>query len=94
VKELTSNVVEEGNAPAPLHRDFNKVIGEVIALVPETHGDLKRDLEKVRTDVWFQPPESPVGWIDLRDCLISHLGGNIRIEDWMKAIARIVQGQD
>ncbi len=74
-------------------RSFADVIGRVIAEVPRDEFVMRSRLDKLRTDAWFQPPESSQPWHQLRIIFEDRFpGGKVGAPAWASVCSSIIVG--
>jgi hypothetical protein len=72
-------------------RRFDETVDQIVTKIPRVSGnaELVADLYYLRIDSWFQPPESTLYWIKLRDVLEQRIGEPS--EQWHHDMIEVVQ---
>lgn len=89
----------EGNEVCPycgagnivIMRDIHDTIAAMLAVIPGSDFELIRDIERVRKDAGYCPPEMMYRqWGFLGDVLAKHFGATEPSEGWQKAVVDIL----
>lgn len=71
-------------------RNVAEVIGKILEVIPREESKLRNRLLLLKSDAWFQPPESTLYWEKLRDTLVERFPNGPNV-DWAHRVSAIIR---
>jgi hypothetical protein len=73
-------------------RDPSDVINRILAIVPREEHALRDELERIKNDAWFYPPEGKFpAWAVLTKALEARCPGKPPEGSWLMKVSKIVR---